>query len=81
MPSTAPKDAGSGKFDLATHKPPRIDQFGYNKETHKGSELLNKFNPNALAEQVQIPAWWQGKNIRDAAFRATSSINSPEGIK
>jgi len=50
-------------------------------ETHKGRELLSKFNPNVLAEQVQIPAWWQGKNIRDAAFRASSSINSPEGLK
>ena len=46
------KDVGAGRFDLATHKPPRIDSFGYNKETHKGSELLGKFNPNVLSEKV-----------------------------
>jgi len=71
----AAEAAAAGRFDLATHKPPRIDQFGYNKETHKGSELLSKFNPNVLAEQVQIPAWWQGKNIRDTTFRNSNSIN------
>lgn len=29
-------------FDGGIHKPPRIDKFGYNKETHVGRELLNR---------------------------------------
>ena len=53
-------------FSLSCHKPPRIDNFGYNKETHKGSELLTRNAPNALAELVPIPEWWQGKRLRNA---------------
>jgi hypothetical protein len=41
---------GSSIFDDTIHKPPRIDKFGYNKETHVGRELLNRNAKNILAE-------------------------------
>jgi len=44
------KASNSSVFDGSTHKPPRIDHFGYNKETHKGRELLNRNAKNILAE-------------------------------
>ena len=68
-----------GKFDLMTHKPPRIDHFGYNKETHKGSELLRKFHPNVLADSGPIPSWWQEKTIRDKSHRESNSL--VDGLK
>ena len=40
----------SSIFDETIHKPPRIDKFGYNKETHVGRELLNRNAKNILAE-------------------------------
>ena len=52
-------------FDPLKHHPPRIDQFGYNKETHKGRELLNRNAKNVLAQPVRVPQWWQSKTIRD----------------
>jgi len=55
-------------FDDTIHKPPRIDQFGYNKETHVGRELLNRNAKNILAEDQHIPAWWNSKRIRDSNF-------------
>jgi hypothetical protein len=59
----------SSIFDPTTHKPPRIDHFGYNKETHKGRELLNRNAKNILTEaNNQIPLWWTSKNIRDPKF-------------
>lgn len=58
-------------FDPTIHKPPGIDHFGYNKETHKGRELLNRNAKNILCEKVNIPNWWGGKNIRDSRFRST----------
>lgn len=48
----------AGNFDKFTHKPPRIDHNGYNKETHKGKELLNKHTKNAISEATSIPKWW-----------------------
>lgn len=51
---------GKFPFDIFTHKPPKIDKFGYNKETHKGTELFNQDKPNVLKDGVQIPTWWQG---------------------
>lgn len=48
-------------FDENRHQPPRIDQFGYNKETHKGRELLNRNAKNILTETNRIPTWWQAK--------------------
>lgn len=48
-------------FDQFTHKPPRIDHKGYNKETHKGKELFNKHKKNALTESVSIPEWWNSQ--------------------
>ena len=59
-------------FDPTTHKPPRVDQFGYNKETHKGRELLNRNAKNALCNETKIPTWWLGKRIRDKNFGAGS---------
>jgi len=52
-------------FDHTIHKPPRIDNKGYNKETHKGRELLNRNAKNILNEKVNIPNWWTCKNIRN----------------
>jgi hypothetical protein len=65
------KGSSSSVFDGSTHKPPRIDHFGYNKETHKGRELLNRNAKNILAEAQHIPAWWTSKNIRDTKFQST----------
>jgi hypothetical protein len=62
------KTSTSSVFDGSIHKPPRIDHFGYNKETHKGRELLNRNAKNILGEAVHIPAWWASKNIRDTQF-------------
>ena len=45
-------------FDPTTHQPPKIDSFGYNKETHKGRDLLNRNAKNVLTKQVQVPKWW-----------------------
>ena len=42
------KASTSSIFDPSIHKPPRIDHFGYNKETHKGRELLNRNAKNIL---------------------------------
>lgn len=42
-------------FDPTTHHPPQIDQFGYNKETHKGRELLNRNAKNVLTKEVRVP--------------------------
>lgn len=42
--------ASPSAFDHTIHKPPRIDHFGYNKETHKGRELLNRNAKNILNE-------------------------------
>ena len=59
-------------FDPTIHKPPRIDGFGYNKETHKGRELLNRNTKNILDQpNNQIPLWWTSKNIRDPNFGST----------
>jgi len=55
------------------HRPPRIDQFGYNKEIHKGKELLIRNTKNILTESVSVPEWWAGKNIRDSRFKTTLS--------
>ena len=67
-------------FDPTIHKPPRIDHFGYNKETHKGRELLNRNTKNILNEpNNQIPLWWTSKNIRDPKFG--SELASPKGIE
>lgn len=64
-------------FDPTTHKPPRVDQFGYNKETHKGRELLNRNAKNALTEDVKVPTWWVGKRIRDKNFGSGSLSLAP----
>ena len=48
-------------FDPMTHKPPRIDQFGYNIESHKGRELLNRNKLNILNENIRIPQDWNPK--------------------
>ena len=48
-------------FDHMTHKPPRIDQFGYNIESHKGRELLNRNKLNILNENISIPQDWDPK--------------------
>ena len=56
-------------FDPLKHHPPRIDQFGYNKETHKGRELLNRNAKNVLSQPVRVPQWWEAKTIRDPSFR------------
>ena len=61
--ATTMPSASQSIFDEYTHKPPRIDQFGYNKETHKGRELLNRNAKNILNETNRIPTWWQAKNI------------------
>jgi len=61
-------------FDPLIHKPPRVDKWGYNKETHKGRELLNRNAKNVLAEEVKVPSWWTGKRIRDKNFGATQSL-------
>ena len=58
----------SANFDQSIHKPPRIDKFGYNKETHKGRELLNRNAKNVLTEDVRVPQWWGHKQIRDPNF-------------
>jgi len=51
------KQSVSSVFDPYTHKPPRIDHFGYNKETHKGRELLNRNAKNILGQtQTQSEA-------------------------
>ena len=54
-----------GKFDSHFHRPPRVDTWGYNKETHKGRELMNKNIANILSigDEVKIPQWWSGKRI------------------
>ena len=65
-------------FDKETHKPPRIDQFGYNKETHKGRELLNRNAKNILTEDVRVPQWWGHKNIRDPNFGKKHGSISPK---
>ena len=64
-------------FDKDTHKPPRIDKFGYNKETHKGRELLNRNAKNILTEDTRIPHWWGHKKIRDSNFGQRSGSQSP----
>jgi len=66
-------------FDQTLHRPPRVDSFGYNIETHKGRELIQRSIPNVLAEQdkVKIPTWWLGKRIRD---KGTSVSLGHEGF-
>lgn len=56
-------------FDPQKHRPPRIDQFGYNKETHKGRELLNRNAKNVLSQPVRVPQWWHSKTIREPPGR------------
>ena len=77
----AMKQSVSSVFDPYTHKPPRIDHFGYNKETHKGRELLNRNAKNILGQtqsDVQrIPAWWTSKHIRDTKFMTTTPRDVP----
>lgn len=68
---------GPSAFDSTIHKPPRIDHFGYNKETHKGRELLNRNAKNILCEEVNIPNWWATKKIRDNRFRSTIFDEGP----
>lgn len=68
-------------FDETIHKPPRIDKFGYNKETHVGRELLNRNAKNILAENQHIPAWWNSKRIRDTNYglqAQTMDVTSPK---
>ena len=50
--------ASQSIFDENRHQPPKLDQFGYNKETHKGRELLNRNAKNILTETNKIPTWW-----------------------
>jgi len=73
-----------GSFDPTIHKKPGIDHFGYNKETHKGRELLNRNAKNILCEKVDIPNWWKSKNIRDTRFRSTIGLpvesTSPKSV-
>ena len=74
-------------FDPLKHHPPRIDQFGYNKETHKGRELLNRNAKNVLFQPARVPQWWHSKTIRDTGFRghmkhasaAVDSVDAPRG--
>lgn len=57
-------------FDPLRHHPPRIDSFGYNKETHKGRELLNRNAKNVLVNpSIPVPTWWESKHIRDSNFQ------------
>jgi len=72
------KTSTSSVFDPTIHKPPRIDHFGYNKETHKGRELLNRNTKNILTESQHIPAWWTTKNIRDTKFQSTQLDLNPD---
>lgn len=53
-------DAGAAQFDRAKHQPPRIDNFGYNKE-YKAKIGDDGSNILAQAEQ-RIPADWGGKH-------------------
>ena len=59
-----------GKFDPEYHRPPGVDTFGYNKETHKGRELMNKNIKNVLSlgDKIHIPEWWNGKRIPGGRF-------------
>lgn len=59
-------------FDPSKHHPPRIDQFGYNKETHKGRELLNRNAKNVLSQPVRVPQWWHSKLIPGSHLRSGS---------
>jgi len=72
--STAKVIASPSPFDSLTHHKPGLDCFGYNKETHKGRELLNRNAKNILNEKVNIPNWWKNKNIRDTRFRSTIGL-------
>lgn len=63
-------------FDPLKHHPPRIDQFGYNKETHKGRELLNRNAKNVLTQAVRVPQWWHSKTIRDSQFKGAHGKHS-----
>ena len=56
-------------FDPSKHHPPRIDQFGYNKETHKGREVLIRNTKNVLSRPYRVPQWWESKAIRDEKFK------------
>lgn len=44
-------------FDPLTHNPPRLDQFGYNKDPPKFTKL-NQDPNNILKEQVPLPREW-----------------------
>ena len=50
--------------------------MGYNKETHKGKELMNKAIPNVLSlgDDVKIPKWWSGKRIPGGRFGETMTL-------
>ena len=52
-------EAGASTFDRTKHQPPRIDQFGYNKDFkakigHDGSNILS-------TGEKTIPDWWSKK--------------------
>jgi len=57
------KTGSASVFDLKIHQPPRIDHKGYNKETHKGRELLKRNTKNILNEKVSVPEWWTDKHF------------------
>jgi len=69
-----PRQSYASIFDPSIHKPPRIDHWGYNKETHKGRELLNRNAKNILNETVSVPTWWTNKMTKDKRFADTDGF-------
>jgi hypothetical protein len=56
--SSRSKADGNSVFNEVIHKPPTLDNRGYNVEKHNGRELLNTFSKNILSKDNKIPPWW-----------------------
>jgi len=45
-------------FYVDSHKPPRIDSLGFNKDPTQGRDLLNRNAKNILTQSIKVPTWW-----------------------
>ena len=60
-------DKSPGGFNRETHKPPKIDSFGFNVDSNDSKVLLNRNAKNILADKnIKLPDWWKDKALPEA---------------
>ena len=60
-------DKSASGFNRETHKPPKIDSFGFNVDSNDSRVLLNRNAKNILCDKnIKLPEWWKDKALPDS---------------